>query len=82
MTSGNYGVIDTIIDYGFRNDPEIIPSLIVDDGDPKKTKRKILMNPKAKYIGIGVHEHSEYDYVVLILITDRMEEGGCNCSIF
>jgi hypothetical protein len=40
------------------------------------------MNPGVQYVGIGVHEHSEFDYMILLLLTDRIDEGGCGCSIF
>ena len=50
--------VKMILEYGFREDKDIIPSLIIDDGDPKRTRRNILLSGKKQYVGISVHEHN------------------------
>ena len=47
-----------MVEYGFRKDPEVIPSIIVDDGDRNRTRRKHLMDANIKFVGVGVHEHA------------------------
>ena len=49
-------------------DPDIVPSIIVDDGDKSRYSRNALMNPNQRFVGISVHEHKEYDYLLVILI--------------
>lgn len=72
-----------MVEYGFREDTEIIPSLLVDDGDKDRTNRHLLLDPRMKYLGISVHEHEEYDYVLVILLNGHIEaKEGCKCAIF
>ena len=82
----DFGDIWIIVEYGFRKDPDLIPSVIVDDGDPRRTRRDWLLNERTKLAGISVHGHVEYDYMLLILLTDRLQEcsssSGCSCRTF
>ena len=74
---------DIIVEYGFRHDPDVIPSIIVDDGDKSRHSRYILMNPLHKFIGISVHESREYDYMLVLLLNGVTKtKEGCKCSIF
>lgn len=59
---------DIIVEYGFREDPDIIPSIVVDDGDRSRHSRQALLNPGHKFVGISVHENKEYDYMLIILL--------------
>lgn len=52
----DHGWVSIVIDYGFKYDPEIIPSMIVDDGDEQRVKQTMLMSNETKYVGISVHE--------------------------
>ena len=51
----SFNEVFIIIDYGFREDPEVIPSMIVDDGNESRAKRKILLDKDMKYLGVSVH---------------------------
>ena len=53
----NSGVLEIVVEYGFRPDPEVIPSLVVDDGDKKRTNRHLLMEKDIRFVGMSVHEH-------------------------
>ncbi len=46
---------DIIVEYGFRQDPDIVPSIIVDDGDVNRHTRHVLMNPNHRFVGFSVH---------------------------
>lgn len=46
-----------IIEYGFRFDQEVIPMIIVNDGDRSRYNRNLLMSDNMRYLGISVHEH-------------------------
>ena len=35
-----------------------------------------MLNPLNKLVGIGVQEHAEYDFIVLILLTERLMIEG------
>lgn len=67
------GNLDAILEYGFRKDREILATVVVDDGNEERSRREALMNEEYKFVGIGVHEHSEYDYSLLILLADSVE---------
>ena len=51
------GDIQLILEYGFREDKDIIPNVMIDDGDSRRNRRNILMSGNNKMIGISVHEH-------------------------
>lgn len=53
----NSGVLEIVVEYGFRQDPEVIPSLVVDDGDKNRTNRHLLMEKDIRFVGMSVHEH-------------------------
>jgi hypothetical protein len=77
------GEVEMIVEYGFRQDSEIIPSIIVSDGDPNRTNRNLMLSAVLKCVGISIHEHMEYDYMVVILLCESIRENkGCPCTIF
>lgn len=45
-----------ILEYGFRKDAELLPSIIIDDGNESRSRRLALMSTRYKYIGIAVNE--------------------------
>lgn len=51
------GDTEMIVEYGFREDPEIVASIIVDDGEPARIHRTLLMSEQMRYLGLSVHEH-------------------------
>lgn len=53
----NSGVLEIVVEYGFRQDPEVIPSLVVDDGDKNRNNRHLLMEKDIRFVGMSVHEH-------------------------
>lgn len=44
-----------IVEYGFRMDTEIVPSILVSDGDQARTNRNLLLDPKMRYLGLAAH---------------------------
>lgn len=75
--------VEIMVEYGFRKDPELISSLVVCDGDLNRVNRKILFNSSMKYIGLSVHEHSEFDYILVIILSDKDQRlPMCQCMIF
>lgn len=53
----NSGGLEIVVEYGFRQDPEVIPSLVVDDGDKNRSNRHLLMEKDIRFVGMSVHEH-------------------------
>ena len=79
---GYVGDIKMMMQYGFRQDRDIIPNLIIDDGDPKRTRRNIVLDQKQRFVGISVHEHFQFDYIALFLFADEVgESNNCSCQI-
>ena len=75
-----------VIEYGFRKDKELIPSVLVDDGDSEKSSRVALADPECRFAGYAAYEHSEYDYVLLMLLAANVtlkEEPlpFCRCTL-
>jgi hypothetical protein len=70
-----------MIEYGFRKDMDLLPTIVIDDGNSERTRRNTLMNESWKSVGISVHEHNEFDYFVLFLFSTYDEPIGCRCSI-
>ena len=68
--------MDVIVEYGFRKDRELVPSIVIDDGNELKNRRDALMNDKYQFIGLAVHEHKEFDYQLLILLGDDVKQVG------
>ena len=66
----------------------MVPSIVIDDGNQAKTRREALMNQEYHYIGLAVHENKEFDYQVLILLANDVEQvveptsqPGCQCLV-
>ena len=57
------------IDFGSSSAVEVIISLIVDDGVPSRGHRNNIFNPKAKFVGVGSGDHTEYGTCTVINYT-------------
>jgi len=64
------------IDFGSKNAVNIIVNLLVDDGVESRPKRNHLFNPKFRFVGVGIHEHKDYDYVVVLDYAGGLREKG------
>jgi uncharacterized protein YkwD len=64
------------LDFGSKNAVNIIVNLLVDDGVEARPKRNHLFNPKFRFVGVGVHEHREYDVVVVLDYAGGIREKG------
>ena len=50
------------------DDPlDIVLSLIVEDGNPKRTHRNTLFNTEFNLVGLASHRHIEYEHVTVII---------------
>lgn len=49
------GETEIVVEYGFREDPEILASLVVDDGDKDRSNRLLLMGESIRFVGMSVH---------------------------
>ena len=54
------------IDFGGSTGVEVIVNLLVDDGVKNRTHRENLFSDKYEYYGVGVFEHSDYDFCTVI----------------
>jgi hypothetical protein len=54
------------IDFGSSSAVEVIISLIVDDGVPSRGHRSNIFNSKAKFVGVGSGDHTEYGTCTVI----------------
>jgi hypothetical protein len=43
------------VEYGFRKDIDLLTNIIIDDGNPDKSRRDTLMSEGWRSIGISVH---------------------------
>jgi uncharacterized protein YkwD len=64
------------IDFGSKNAVNIIVNLLVDDGVESRPKRNHLFNPKFRFVGVGIHDHKDYDYVVVLDYAGGLREKG------
>lgn len=64
------------LDFGSKNAVNIIINLLVDDGVQTRPKRNHLFNPKFRFVGVGVHEHKEYEVVVVLDYAGGIREKG------
>ena len=44
----------------------------MDDGNNSRSRRQSLLDSSNRFMGLAVQEHSEYDFMVLILLTDNI----------
>jgi uncharacterized protein YkwD len=54
------GLIAENCDYGNEEPLDIVMSLLIDDGIQGVGHRKNLLNPKLRFIGIGIEKHATY----------------------
>jgi len=64
------------LDFGSKIAVSIIVNLLVDDGVETRPKRNSLFNPKFRFVGVGVHEHKEYEVVVVLDYAGGIREKG------
>jgi hypothetical protein len=64
------------LDFGSRSAVNILVNLLVDDGVETRPKRNHLFNPKFRFVGVGVHDHKEYDFVVVLDYAGGIREKG------
>ena len=64
------------LDFGSKSAVNILVNLLVDDGVETRPKRNHLFNPKFRFVGIGVHEHKDYDVVVVLDYAGGIREKG------
>ena len=74
------------MEYGFREDKELLPSMIVDDGDSEKSTRMAITDPDCRLAGYGVFEHCEYDFVLVVLLARKVTVKQeplpfCRCNL-
>lgn len=62
-----YGDFSRIIEFGYQDPEIIVDNLIVNDGDPKRSKRNILMNQNLYNFGVAFGEHSFFQYCTVAL---------------
>ena len=51
----------------------MIPNLLINDGDRDRIRRRALLDEKNRFVGVSVHEHYEFDYLVLFLFADVVD---------
>ena len=60
------------ISYGTGTGIEAVCQFLVDDGNPTKEQRAVMMEPKYKKVGIQSHVHKKYGMVNVIVVTQDM----------
>lgn len=60
------------LDGGTQKPENIMIKMVMCDGDKTRFQRNNLFNPKMKYIGIAVGEHSKYGFCCVIVLAERV----------
>jgi uncharacterized protein YkwD len=53
---------------------EIYSYFLIDDGLASRKRRRMLLDPTFKYIGIGTAKHINYGTITVILLAERILE--------
>jgi uncharacterized protein YkwD len=64
------------LDFGAKKAEHVLINLLVDDGVENRHKRKHIFNPNYKFIGVGIHEHKEYEVAVVVDYAGGIREKG------
>lgn len=63
------------ISYGPSTAPEVVTSLIIDDGVPGRAHRGSLLDPAFRVIGIACGPHARYEIVCVLTLAGAYVEG-------
>lgn len=63
-----------LICLGINNVEEIYSYFLIDDGLASRKRRRMLLDPTFKYIGIGTAKHINYGTITVILLAERILE--------
>lgn len=74
--------VEILVDYGFRKDVDLLTNIMIDDGNYDRSRRHTLMNEAWQSVGISVHQHYEFDFLVVFLFSTYLEPiTNCNCEL-
>lgn len=68
------GKINEIIELSGTSSEEILHELIVDDGLVTRRRRKALLDPVYKHIGIAAAKHKTYGYITVLIFAEQIHE--------
>ena len=54
------------IEFGYKNEENIVMNMIIDDGVKERHQRKNLFNSEFNFVGVGVGPHRDYGVVTVI----------------
>ena len=57
-----------------NSNEEILSYFLIDDGLNSRKRRKMLLDGKYKYIGVGIAPHKIYSMITVILLAEEVKD--------
>jgi len=69
----NSGEVTEISGYGARRGREFVYDWLIDDGDSSRARRKILLDPKWKSVGLGAGKHGSFRSAAILALASSFK---------
>lgn len=69
-----HGNIGELIALRCQTAEEVSTYFLIDDGLASRKRRRMLLDPKYKFIGVGMSHHKEYQTICVLILAEEIVE--------